>query len=346
MLMSVVQIHLSPPRFYEISAGGACRDFFLQASSDKLFLGQLFDRGFHMTIAWLQRFITLGSLIASLCLAAWLWSEHRVWAWAVLLLPALITPVILAIQCVWAANANRQDPAPSASVAEWLGAWWAECAIAVKVFMWWQPFRHLAIADQLQSTPGKRGMVLVHGYFCNRALWTDWMQHLHAQGHVFVAVDLEPAFGSISHYAQVVEKAVAAVEKATGLPPVIVGHSMGGLAIRAWAAEAGSASTARAHRIFTLGTPHHGTAIAQAAHTENGKQMRLRSDWLASNASLLPHDFAKKCTCYYSHCDNIVFPASTATLEGADNQHLAGYAHVHLAFAPEIQQACWAALES
>jgi len=31
-----------------------------------------------------------------------------------------------------------------------------------------------------------------------------------------------------------------------------------------------------------------------------------------------------------------VFPASTATLAGADNRHLAGWSHVHLAFADEV----------
>jgi len=40
-------------------------------------------------------------------------------------------------------------------------------------------------------------------------------------------------------------------------------------------------------------------------------------------------------TCYYSHCDNIVFPASRATLEGADNRHLPGVAHVQMADHPE-----------
>jgi triacylglycerol lipase len=302
-----------------------------------------------MTNAWLQRFIVLGSLIFWGLMAAWLWPDQRGWAWLCLAMPVIITPLILGIQCVWASMVNRADPAPRASSVQWFCAWFAEWRAAAMVFTWWQPFRYNAIPDNLQPTPGKRGMVLVHGFFCNRALWMEWMTHLKAQGRVFVSVDLEPAYGSISEYAQVLERAVAAVEKATGLPPVIVGHSMGGLAIRAWAAQAGKeqqGTIARVHRIFTLGTPHHGTAIAAASHTENGDQMRRGSDWLAQNASHLPDSFAQYCTCFYSHCDNIVFPASTATLQGADNQHIAGYAHVQLVFSNEIRQACWAALES
>ena len=41
-------------------------------------------------------------------------------------------------------------------------------------------------------------------------------------------------------------------------------------------------------------------------------------------------------TCWYSNTDNIVFPASTATLPGADNRHIAGVPHVAMAFHPKV----------
>jgi triacylglycerol lipase len=302
-----------------------------------------------MTNASLQRWITLSSLIFWWALAAWLWSGQSSWALLCLAVPFLITPILLAIQCIWAASVNRRDPGiQPASFGQWLGAWLAEWHVAAKVFTWWQPFQHQAIADQLKPTPGKRGIVLIHGFFCNRALWTDWMQQLHAENRVFIAVDLEPAFGSISDYADILETAIKQVEKATGLPPILVGHSMGGLAIRAWAEKyiGKDGDTARIHRIFTLGTPHHGTAIAVASHGINGSQMKRFSTWLSENTSRLPNAFAKYCTCYYSHCDNIVFPSSSAALVGADNRHIAGYAHVQLVFSQEIQQAVLGQLEN
>ena len=40
--------------------------------------------------------------------------------------------------------------------------------------------------------------------------------------------------------------------------------------------------------------------------------------------------------CWYTNCDNIVFPPSTATLPGADNRLVRGVAHVQLAFVPEV----------
>ncbi len=301
-----------------------------------------------MTNAWLQRLITLGSLIVFWVLAALLWRSHRAWAVACMVWPVLMTPVILMVQCIWAANANRSDPSPRAALTQWWRAWWAEWGVATLVFCWWQPFRRKAIPDRLAPTPGQRGMVLVHGFFCNRALWTHWMKRLHAEGRVFVAVDLEPAYGSIDDYASVIEQAIVQVEQATGMPPVLVGHSMGGLAIRAWAAKYGgqTENLRRVARIVTQGTPHHGTLIASASHTLNGGQMRVGSAWLAHNEAHLPDNFAEIATCFYSNCDNIVFPASTATMPGADNQLVEGRAHIELAFDKKIQQACWVHLES
>ncbi len=301
-----------------------------------------------MTIAWLQRFLILGGLSFCGAVAAYLWPIQRGWAWVSLMMPIFIMPLVLGLQCVWAAWCNRVDAAPSASFSVWLRAWLAECAAAAHVIYWWQPFRHRAIADDLQPRLKRRGVILVHGFVCNRGFWIAWMTRLKAERRVFVAVDLEPAFGSISAYAPIIEAAIQQVEQATGLPPVIIGHSMGGLAIRAWAAQyIGKAGhMTRIHRIITLGTPHQGTAIAVASLGENGHQMCIGSDWLADNAQRLPVSFAQHCTCYFSHCDNIVFPSSTATLAGADNQHIAGHAHVQLAFSKEIQQACLTHLEN
>ena len=59
--------------------------------------------------------------------------------------------------------------------------------------------------------------------------------------------------------------------------------------------------------------------------------MRRASPWLRALAAREPAGRAARFTCFYSHCDNIVFPPATATLPGADNRHLPGVAHVHMA---------------
>lgn len=295
-----------------------------------------------MTNARIQRWIVLSSLIFWWCIAAWLWPEHRALAVICVFVPLIITPALLALQCALAAKANQHDRVPPASLADWLMVWMAEWRIATLVFSFWQPFRHHAWPDRTQPATGQRGIVLVHGFFCNRALWTPWMKRLHANQRAFIAVDLEPAFSSISRYADVIERAITQLERTTGMPPVLVGHSMGGLAIRAWAAQYGSVGSgmARIHHIFTLGTPHHGTALAKMSHTRNGHQMQQGSDWLIQNLAALPDDFPKKLTCFYSNCDNIVFPASTATINGADNRLVLARGHVELAFVADIEQIC------
>ena len=69
-----------------------------------------------------------------------------------------------------------------------LSAWCQECLIAPRVFLWRQPFRSAAIADSVPAAArGRRGVVLVHGFFCNRGLWNPWMQRLEEEGVPFVA---------------------------------------------------------------------------------------------------------------------------------------------------------------
>jgi triacylglycerol lipase len=295
-----------------------------------------------MTNARIQRWTVLGSLLIWWLLSAWFWPERPGLALVCALMPFAITPSLLAWQCLLAAKANLADAVPAASMTAWIKVWLSEWRVATQVFSYWQPFRHQACPNLLAGQGQQRGVVLIHGFFCNRALWTPWMRQFHQQGRVFVAVDLEPAFGSISRYADEVERAVAQVEAATGMPPVLVGHSMGGLAIRAWAAKylVSKEALARVHHIFTLGTPHHGTRLAKMSHTRNGQEMRRSSPWLSANLSGLPDGFANICTCFYSNCDNIVFPSTTATLVGADNRLIPERGHVELAFVPQVIQAC------
>jgi triacylglycerol esterase/lipase EstA (alpha/beta hydrolase family) len=160
------------------------------------------------------------------------------------------------------------------------------------------------------------------------------MKKLRAVGAPFIAVNLEPVFGSITDYAPAIEEAVTALERVTAARPIIVAHSMGGLATREWSRLHGGDD--RVSHVVTIGTPHRGTWLARWGRTINSVEMRLESVWLSKLMAGRADELHAKFTCFYSNCDNIVFPPSTATLPGADNRLVIGRAHVHLAFQADV----------
>lgn len=288
------------------------------------------------SLARLQRMLLLWVLV---CAVTWLvgwWSVSPAWALAGFFVAILGYAIVLAIEFMLLPHIARDDPAPRATPRQLAGAWAREVVMAFRVFMWRQPFRWRVMPDRLSGdrVAGRHGVVLVHGFVCNRGFWTPWLSHLHGQGRAFAAVNLEPVFGSIDVYAPLVQEAVQRVRQATGLPPVLVCHSMGGLAARAWLRTQGDAQ-AVAH-VVTLGSPHAGTWLARWSHLPNGRQMRQDSAWIQALRQDWTPALAMRFTCWFSNCDNIVMPPSTATLPGADNRLLQGAAHVDLAFRHQV----------
>lgn len=295
-------------------------------------------------LARLQQAIVLGLLAL---IGAWLLAMRHGPLWLVaagVLGLACAHAVVLALEFLLMHRVNRADPVPRATGRELLRAWVAESLTAPRVFLWQQPMRSRRWADHLPATPsGQRGVVFVHGFVCNRGLWNPWMRELRRRGIPHVAVNLEPVFGSIDDYPPHIDAAVRQVAMATGRPPLVVAHSMGGLAVRRWWAGHGAGTPLA--RVITIGSPHAGTWLARFGATHNGRQMRRGGDWLAELASAErlargAQPYASF-TCFYTHCDNIVFPPSTATLPGADNRHVPGCAHVDLVFQPAVfSEAC------
>jgi hypothetical protein len=94
------------------------------------------------------------------------------------------------------------------------------------------------------------------------------------------------------------------------------------------------------HRILTLGSPHAGTWLGRFSHAENGRQMRLGSPWLQALGAQETPALRRLFVCWYSHCDNIVFPASTAALPGAQHRFVPGVAHLQMALHPLVMHEC------
>ncbi|ALT75845.1 lipase family alpha/beta hydrolase [Paucibacter sp. KCTC 42545] len=300
--------------------------------------------------AWIQRLQFLLRLSVGLGLVAYFGQQGRPGLGVALALLAVFAHVWASLPLFAAlAWVNRQPQGHGHGPGAWelLQAWWRELPALERVFSWRQPFAAQAFAQNLplaassdQPPPRRTGVLLVHGFCCNRGLWNGWMQRLQADGHPYLALTLEPAFGSIDAYADAIEAALRELTLASGgAPPVIVAHSMGGLAVRAWWRRHGSGAVpgaTRVRRVLTLGTPHAGTWSAYMAAARNAHQMRYGSPWLAQLAAQEPADLGAQFDCYFSHCDQIVFPSSSALLPGSRAIEMTAVGHLGLVFAPRV----------
>ena len=223
-----------------------------------------------------------------------------------------------------------------------LACYLREYAAVFRMFNWLQPFcshRRLRPANAPSSRPP---LLLVHGYGCNHAVWLDMQPALAEAGYHCEAIDLDPVFGDIDHYALEVSAAMARIAATTGQPPLLLCHSMGGLAARAALAGRGAPPPCRG--IVTLGTPHHGCALARYGGGFNARQMRCGSAWLRALAAReTPRQRAALVSIFSWH-DSIAGPAGTSWLEGAHHVPLAAIGHVSLLRHPQATQAVLCAL--
>ena len=299
-------------------------------------------------LARLQAVLVMTCVLAALAWSAWCWQQGVAPGWWLAGLGLTLAPhaPLLALEFVLLATRGRDAAVPPPSTAQLLHAWAGEVLSGWRVFAWRQPFAALAEAD-VRGQPGRTGVLLLHGYVCNRGLWAPWLQQFRVLDVPCQAITLVPVFGSIDACLPQVEAAVQALTRQTGRPPLLVGHSMGGLVARAWlagaaggaGAGAGAGMSAHAGRVagvVTIATPHYGTWLARFGSTSNARQMRQHSAWLQALAAREPAGHAAHFTCFYGNADNIVFPARSATLAGADNRHLPGVAHVDMAFEPAV----------
>ena len=97
--------------------------------------------------------------------------------------------------------------------------------------------------------------------------------HLHAQLSRLPRIDRAT---SPTSWSAEIERIAAGTGQAK---VVLVGHSMGGLAARAYLARRGAARVAR---LITIASPHHGTALAVMGLGANARQMRRGSEFLAT----------------------------------------------------------------
>ncbi len=174
-------------------------------------------------------------------------------------------------------------------------------------------------------------VLLLHGYGCNSGYWAHLTPLLDQRKISHATLDLEPLMASIDDYVPMVASAIEALRAASGSRQVvIVAHSMGGLVARSYMRTHGCSQVAR---VITLGTPHHGTALASFGVGKNAQQMRRHdddnvNDWLRVLAASETPASRALITSLYTHHDNIVTPQTSSVLPGARNIAFGGIGHV------------------
>ena len=186
-----------------------------------------------------------------------------------------------------------------------------------------------AASQTLGAGAALRPVMLIHGILSNHAIWKPWFGRLQAAGFAPVhAIDLEPFLGDLdSHAASVIEELRALQRRCRGARIAIIAHSRGGLVARGALDALGPAVISQ---VITIGSPHHGSAIARLFPGAAAHEVRPDSPWLCAMRAREALGPSVPFTSIYSMQDNLVVPARTALLHGARVIELKGLGHLSL----------------
>ena len=291
----------------------------------------------------LLRLILLVQALAALGIgaAAMAWRDLAWWQAAALGLGsvALVRLLINANNFLMAArSASPTPPAFRIGVGTALRMYWEEFSTSMLTTSWHMP--RARARTRIYTDSAHPPVLLLHGYGCNSGYWASLAPLLEAAHVSHATLDLEPLTGDIDGYAARIEEAAARLCAQAGARQlVVVAHSMGGLAARAWMRSGGAD---RVRRLVTLGTPHHGTCLAAFGIGINAGQMRRMGvagpecAWLTTLAGAEPDALRARITSIYSHHDNIIAPQTSSELPGARNLAFGGVGHVALGHNPRV----------
>lgn len=198
----------------------------------------------------------------------------------------------------------------------------AAVAVAVAVMVVPRSSDTAPAADQQRPGP----VLLVPGYGGSTASLSQLATRLTAAGRDATVVSLPgDGTGDLTVAAGSLGDAVQAVLTRTGAPTVdLVGYSAGSIVARLWVADDGGAALTR--RVLTLGSPHHGTTLADLATEVAAASCPAACRQLTSDSDLLRRLNAGDETptgptwvSIWSTGDQTVTPPHSARLVGALN---------------------------
>ena len=175
-----------------------------------------------------------------------------------------------------------------------------------------------------QDTPGP--VLFVPGYGGGQGALRSLADMLAAQGRDVTIVDVPgDGTGDLAGTADSLGDAVDTALERTGAESVdIVGYSAGGVVARLWVGSDDNAGLVR--RVVTLGSPHHGTTLADLASDVAPSQCPVGCTQLGTASDLLARLNAGDETpegptwvSIWTEQDEAVTPPDSARLEGAVN---------------------------
>ena len=290
-----------------------------------------------MSSRTLLRLVLLVQALAALAIgaAAMRWRDFAWWQAAALGLGsvALVRLLINANNFLMAArSASPTPPDYRITPGQALRMYWKEFSTSMLTTSWHMP--RAQARSRVYPDTAYPPVLLLHGYGCNSGYWASLAPMLDAARISHATLDLEPLTGDIDDYAERIEEAAGRLCAQAGARQlIVVAHSMGGLAARAWMRVHGADRVAR---LVTLGTPHHGTCLAAFGLGINAGQMRRMGvagpecAWLTALAGAEQAAVRARITSIYSHHDNIIAPQTSSELPGARNIAFGGVGHVAL----------------
>ena len=271
-----------------------------------------------------------------------IWLQEGVvseWLLALALSIALASRALVVLVTFFLSELNRADRPEHMKIGIFavLRLCTAEFFALLVLYSWLQPFERCWRRELRADETGIILPVLfIHGFLCNGGFWWSLRRYLYAHSceHLYW-LNLEPLFGDIEQFANQIHERIESLCDVAGVEQVIlVGHSMGGLAGRAYLRSWGHKR--RVIKLVTLGTPHHGTVLGRFLKGTNVCQMRQLSPWLRglNESEAIPTPTVS----LYSYHDNIVAPQDSSNLTRAENIPLVGIGHLEMAFSKRIAE--------
>jgi triacylglycerol lipase len=215
-----------------------------------------------------------------------------------------------------------------------------EAAWLIRFYLIEQPWRSPAV--NWVATDQRPLLLLVHGFLCNGAVWNPLAAQLRRQQRSFVPVCLEPSYRNFEAQLRDLDLAVTAWCEHTGRARVtLIGHSMGGLLVRAYAER----FPQRCAAVICVAAPHHGTLFGDPIYGREAGPPSPRCQWLAQMNARTAERMAAPALNVWSADDTIVLPASSARLAATPERALPGYGHMGLIAAPAACKLLLAALD-